>query len=81
MKGFGFALNLCVSEINSAKPYLDLLHVRLSRGLKIERLSFAFIGQTANARQRKTLRYQAIKSRWTFKTVMHNYSFDTRRKI
>jgi hypothetical protein len=41
------------------------------------------IRQTTNARQRKKLRYQAIKSKWTccFKTAMHDYSFDTRKKI
>jgi hypothetical protein len=41
------------------------------------------IRQTANARQRKILRYQAMKSKWTssFKTEIHNYSFDTRKKI
>jgi hypothetical protein len=41
------------------------------------------IRQTANARQRKKLRYQAIKSKWTcwFKTDIHNYSFDARKKI
>jgi hypothetical protein len=40
------------------------------------------IRQTANGRQRKKLRYQAIKSKWTccFKTEIHNYSFDTRKK-
>jgi hypothetical protein len=41
------------------------------------------IRQTANARQRKFLLYQAIKSKWTssFKTEIHNYSFDARKKI
>ena len=41
------------------------------------------IRQTANVRQRKILRYQAIKSKWTccFKTEIHNYSFDARKKI
>jgi hypothetical protein len=41
------------------------------------------IRQTANARQRKILRYQVIKSKWTccFKTEIHNYSFDARNKI
>jgi hypothetical protein len=38
---------------------------------------------TANARQRKILWYQAIKSKLAccFKTEIHNYSFDTRKKI
>ena len=41
------------------------------------------IRRTANARQRKILRYQAMKSKWTccFKTEIHNYSFDARMKI
>ena len=41
------------------------------------------IRQTANARRRKNLRYQAIKSKLAccFKTEIHNYSFDTRKKI
>jgi hypothetical protein len=41
------------------------------------------IRQTANARQRKNLRYQAIKSKWTccFKTEIHSYSFDASKKI
>ena len=41
------------------------------------------IRQTANVRQRKILRYQAIKSKWTccFKIEIHNYSFDARKKI
>jgi hypothetical protein len=41
------------------------------------------IRQTANARQRNIIWYQAIKSKWTccFKTAMHNYFFDTRKKI
>jgi hypothetical protein len=39
------------------------------------------IRQTANARQGKILRYQAIKSTQTccFKTEIHNYSFDARK--
>ena len=49
----------------------------------LESLSFALYGQTANARQRKILRYQAIKSKLAccFKTEIHNHSFDTRKKI
>jgi hypothetical protein len=49
----------------------------------LESLSFAFIRQMADGRQRNVLRYQAIKSKWTccFKTAMHDYSFDTRKKI
>jgi hypothetical protein len=41
------------------------------------------IRQTANARQRKMLWYQAIKSKWNccFKTEIRNYSFDARKKI
>jgi hypothetical protein len=41
------------------------------------------IRQTTNARQRKILRYQAIKSKLIcyFKTEIHNYSFDARKKI
>jgi hypothetical protein len=41
------------------------------------------IRQTANARQRKILRYQALTSKWTccFKTEIHNYSFDAKKKI
>ena len=40
------------------------------------------IRQTANARQRKILRYQAIKSKKTrcSKTEIHNFSFDQERK-
>jgi hypothetical protein len=46
-------------------------------------LKLRVIRQTANARQRKILRYQAIKSKWTcrFKTEIHHYSFDARKKI
>ena len=42
-----------------------------------------FSSQTANARQGKMLRYQAIKGTWTccFKTEIHNYSFDARKTI
>jgi hypothetical protein len=41
------------------------------------------IPQTTNARQRKILRYQAIKSKLAccFKTEIYNYSFDTRKKM
>jgi hypothetical protein len=57
----------------------------LHKGLK-ESLSFALyvIRQTANARQSgKMLRYQAIKRKWTccFKTEIHNYCFDAKKKI
>jgi hypothetical protein len=46
-------------------------------------LKLRVIRQTANARQRKMLWYQAIKSKWTccFKIEIRNYSFDTRKKI
>jgi hypothetical protein len=40
--------------------------------------------QTANGRQRKILRYQAIRSKLItccFKTEIHNYSLDARKKI
>jgi hypothetical protein len=49
----------------------------------IESLSFALYRCTSNGRQRKILRYQAIKSKLTccFKTEIRNYSFDTRKKI
>jgi hypothetical protein len=49
----------------------------------IREFKLRVIRQTANARQRKILRYQAIKSKWTcrFKTEIHNYSFDAREKI
>jgi hypothetical protein len=67
------------------KPRYGILGVlsfafkRLSREFKLR-----VIRQTANARQRKILRYQAIKSKFRsccFKTEIHNYSFDARKKI
>jgi hypothetical protein len=45
----------------------------------LESLSFA----SNSKRQGKNIFYQAIKSKWTccFKTEIHNYSFDARKKI
>ena len=49
----------------------------------IREFKLRVICKTANARQRKILRYQAVKSKltWCFKTEIHNYSFDARKKI
>jgi hypothetical protein len=51
----------------------------VSSEVPLESLSFALYVN----RQRKISRYQAIKSKWTccFKTEIHNYSFDARKKI
>jgi hypothetical protein len=61
----------------------DRWEVARGPGKNIREFKLRVIRQTANARQRKILRYQAIKSKWTccFKTEIHNYSFDARKKI
>jgi hypothetical protein len=53
------------------------------RGHFVREFKLRVMRQTANARQRKMLRYQAIKSKWTccFKTEINNYSFDARKRI
>jgi hypothetical protein len=49
----------------------------------IRQFKLRVIRQTANAKQRKFLRYQTRTSKWTccFKIEIHNYSFDARKKI
>jgi hypothetical protein len=49
----------------------------------LESLSFALYVKRQMPRQRKILRYQAIKSKWTccFKTEIQNHSFNARKKI
>ena len=48
----------------------------------IREFKLRVIRQTANARQRKILRYQAVKSKWTccFKTAMHDYILSTQER-
>jgi hypothetical protein len=69
-------------QTNKSEQFLNNFIIR--RWIKnIREFKLRVIRQTANARQRQILRYQAIKSKWTccFKTEIYNYSFDARKKI
>ena len=63
--------------------FIFLNWIKKSSFWSIREFELRVIRQTANARQRKVLRHQAINSKWTccFKTAMHDYSFDARKKI
>jgi hypothetical protein len=71
-----------VAYIHQDKSRIRLIAVS-STYIYIREFKLRVIRQTANARQRNNLRYQAIKNEWTccFRTAMHDYSFDTRKKI
>jgi hypothetical protein len=60
-----------------------IIRVLTSRRCANREFKLRVIRQTANRRQRTISRYQAIKSKWTccFKTEIHHYSFDARKKI
>ena len=53
----------------------------LNLAIREFKLEVRVIRQTTNDRQRKILRYQAIKNKWTCCFKMHDYYFDTRKKI
>ena len=65
------------------RPFWHTLYLDSSLIISNREFKLRIIRQTSNGRQRKILRYPAIKSKLTccFKTEIHNYSFDTRKKI